>query len=68
MPITNEQRFKNWIAKQKAGTRFTIRKITGALNIDTCLLGHYVKYLPGIRKGEILAGNVQEYIVTGEAC
>jgi hypothetical protein len=68
MPITNEQRFKNWIAKQKAGTTFTIREITGKLNIDNALLGHYVKYFTGIRKGAVYPGNIQEYIIPGEGC
>lgn len=63
----NERRFKNWIKAQKKGTRFTLRALTSRLNIDVCSLGHYVKYVPGIEKGEILPGNIREYIVTGEA-
>lgn len=63
----NEQKLAKWIKEQKPGYRITTKELTGRLNLDSVFIGHCFKWMPGVKKGDLLPGGAQEWIVTGEA-
>lgn len=64
MGIRIEKRIQKWIDEQKPNTKFTVKEITGRLNIDSTTIGNWLRRLNGVEKGEMLPGNVQEWVIT----
>lgn len=67
MSISNEQRLLKWIKQQPPGHRFTVKALTGKLNMTSSYIGHCLKWFPGVKKGALLPGGAREWIVTDEA-
>lgn len=67
MGLTNEQRLMKWIKEQPPGYRFTVKELTGRINLTSSFIGHCLKWFPNVKKGALLPGGAREWIITGEA-